>query len=108
MTFRVITDDLKVLNRSNLHPATNSAPNLRLDPLDGESVPAIVKSKNEETKMEQSNQSQNAESPNVHAHMTEEPQPILSVIQSKWSDIEFPRNNTHSYARMPHADSASC
>jgi hypothetical protein len=46
MTFKILTDDTqKIISRSGVRSANEPlAPNLRLDPIDGESIPQIVKS----------------------------------------------------------------
>jgi hypothetical protein len=45
MTYKILTDDTqKVITRSSIRSAAKeSAPNLRLDPIDGESIRKFVK-----------------------------------------------------------------
>jgi hypothetical protein len=44
MTFKVLTDDTqKIICCSGLRPVSSEAPNLRLDPIDGESIRKHVK-----------------------------------------------------------------
>ena len=47
MTFKILTDDTqKIIYRSNVRSALDpSAPNLRMDLLDGEEIPQIIKSR---------------------------------------------------------------